>query len=256
VSVLVPPPYAELSRVRLALGLEPRDALTGARIVRPLDAELEGAAGARVGRHDSGRFAIAYARGIPKPPKPPAKPRLDVRLLPRDRRYVPRRLRFEIASLKDVTDEEKKGTDIPTAQRAWRPLLYPGAAADVGPAATGLRGFVTTGTPKRAVRWTRVQALVGSAPVGYAHGDDRGEFLLVVGPAAATVADLKANLEVTIVVYAAQPEVPRVKGDELGDLPLETDADGTAIPSGYAEIKQLTKHSMALGRLTSVPIHV
>jgi len=153
---------------------------------------------------------------------------------------VPRRLRFPI--LGQAAAETR-----PPRFRVRRPVLFPGAAYDVSSGATGLRGRVLrAGKP---MRWARVEARLPAAGtlVGRAHGDDRGEFLLLIGSEASPVGDVVPPLEIEVTVFGpAAPPVPpdadRPKIDPLWDLPLEQTAapgdpdpvaEGEAQPAGY-----------------------
>ena len=60
--------------------------------------------------------------------------------------------------------------------------------------------------------------------VGRAHGDDRGEFLLLLGPGAATGPDLAFPIQATVTVFGPDPPPPPGPDaalDPLWDLPLE-----------------------------------
>ena len=99
------------------------------------------------------------------------------------------------------------------------------------------------------MRWARVAAVLVSSGevVGRAHGDDRGEFLLVIGPDAVPIGDLVSpiNLQVTVfgpatIPVPATPALPL--SDPLWDLPLETPpapgttdtvSTGETLPSTY-----------------------
>ena len=177
---------------------------------------------------------------------------------------MPRRLEIAIVEEADVLSAEEAGTDIPTTSRAWRPFLFPGAGYDVPAAATGVRGLVTrAGEP---VRWTRVEASVAGEVIGRAHGDDRGEFLLVLGQNPQAAAELVSPLAVTITVFARDPALPVDRGDALADLPVETPAGpgatpddvsaGIDLPADYAQLEQIPDHPLTLGRLSSLPIAV
>jgi len=170
-----------------------------------------------------------------------------------------------------VLDAEADGTDVLAAARAWRPVLFPGAAYDIAATRSGVRGRVTrAGVP---VRWTRVEAIVDGHVIGHAHGDDRGEFLLVLGQNTGAVGDLTRMLEVTIDVYGRDAALPVSPTDPLGDLPLEDAAAAGAnvdpvstgitlpgghvtLPAGYALAAHLPLQTLTLGRLTSLPIAV
>jgi len=254
---------------RLALGLEPLDAVTSGRIAQPLEVALDGppdvtpdtppwpAPSPATGlyalpRHGSGRFVLLFDSKVDSP--------VTLRLVPADRRYVPRRMTFAFL------DEAAGGFDAPTWSRAWRPSLFPGAAYDVQQTATGVRGTVTSGGVP--VRWTRVEASIAGTVIGRAHGDDRGEFLLVLGPNTdvSGTGDLVSPTAVTIDVYAQNPAPPQDPADPLADLPLETAAgpgvtpddvsDGVDLPTNYVQVASLVDHPVILGRLSSLPIAV
>jgi hypothetical protein len=127
--------------------------------------------------HDSGRFALRHGPKVPQP--------LDIRIFDSRRRVAPRRLRLPILDWDDVlaAEDDLDSPQPPVAARSFRPYLFPGAAYDLPSGITALRGRVTlAGEP---LRWARIQAVrpaVNGSPavtIGFAHGDDRGEFVLV-----------------------------------------------------------------------------
>jgi hypothetical protein len=142
--------------------------------------------------------------------------------------------------------------------------MFPGAAYDVSVTATGVRGRVLRNN--LPMRWARVEArLAGSnVIVGRAHGDDRGEFLLLIGSEAIPGAVLPTALDVDVAIFGpaavpvpATPGLPEI--DPLWDLPLESaSAPGAAdpvlagetLPAGYTATVSRTL-SLALGRLAS-----
>jgi hypothetical protein len=180
-------------------------------------------------RSCGGRHVLLYARDLDD------RATVDVRIFDPCRRIVPRRLRFPLAvpqpsavlpapkvTLADVDAA-------PLGERLRRPFLFPGAAYDVSETATGLRGrVVRNGAP---MRWARVLArLPGTTTVvGRAHGDDRGEFLLLVDAGAGPVTDLGTLIDVEVEVFGpgtppAPPTAPLRAGDpidSLWGLPLE-----------------------------------
>lgn len=243
---------------RLRLGVEPVDALgrpgpLGAiglqheHVPRPASSDLPA-----VGRNPSGRFAIPF--GDPATDGPA---RIVVRLLDPTRRFVPRRLSVPAPSLADVTADER-------TPRACRPVLFPGAAYGVAAGATVVRGTVRW-AGGRPVQWARVAARTATPievheddgtvsliqPVlGRAHGDDRGEFLLVVGPLPTDVAVTTSSTVAVEVHVAARPEPAAgdavyspfaSRDDPLWHLPVEVVASlapddavaaGTVLPAG------------------------
>ena len=264
-NLFLPSRYDEIVH-RLALGIEPFDAQHEARLRYQLQAVYDDGqlSGPPLERHNSNLFALRYQKGV--------KTSLDLRFFdamersyhPRHdrRRIVPRRLRIPLLTLSDVETQEQadqKGF----ARRLRRPFFFPGAAYGFAATTTALRGTVLR--DDKPLRWVRVEARIpGKAPVvGRAHGDERGEFLLLI---AIRAAEFKAlGLEpvligaqenkphdVVLEVKIFGPTVPPVPTpidlptrDALWDLPLETlsppgeddpVAAGISLPSGYAEL--------------------
>lgn len=189
-NLYTPSRYSEVIH-RLALGVEPRDAVTRRRVPdgigvlfeehpTPLHQWREWPRGLtlddvlpRMDRHGSGRFLRVYAGGVPD--------EVVVRVVDERRRYVPRRLHFDFLPEDEVVDAEKDDAvaDVPLARRAVAPGLWPGAAYGTVPGTTGIRGRVVRDPDSEPARWCRVLALTPDGDeLGWAHGDDRGEFLL------------------------------------------------------------------------------
>src|SRR5262249_2706370 len=112
---------------------------------------------------------------------------------------------------------------------------------------TGLRGrVVRDGAP---MRWARVVATLAGTSViaGHAHGDDRGEFLLLINANVTTGPDVPKPLEIEGTgLCPAAPATPaathRHLPDPLWDLTVETlaapgdddpVATGEELPAGY-----------------------
>lgn len=255
--------YDELV-ARLALGLEPLDALTGERVPFPLDVRLRGEPyrprrlpgdpQPLVRRRGSCRYVLLYGEA----PAPP----LEVRVFDRARRYVARRLEIPIAGLAAVRNAEAVGADIPVARRVRRPVLFPGAAYPVPALATGLRGRVERGGGP--VAWARVTARLDGRVVGRGETDDRGEFLLVLRPLPSLLATLPQQVRVTLRVVAPDPAEPIDPDDPAAAVPLEPlAAPGAPDPvAAGAELAGPYDPGVAasfpdvpvpLGRVTSVP---
>jgi hypothetical protein len=104
------------------------------------------------------------------------------------------------------------------------------------------------------MRWARVEARLPGAGllVGRAHGDDRGEFLLLIGAEASPVGDLNPPLQLEVTVRGpAVPPVPptpdRPKIDPLWDLPLEQAAlpgDPDPVSAGESQPSDYTASTM------------
>jgi hypothetical protein len=248
---------------RLVLGIEPTDALRGSRIAHPIDLVLDGvpyppaemswedALGfpnpigklVEIERHNSCRHALIFKPGIKSP--------IPVRMYDRARQFAPRRISYPIPA--DIH------TPAPPS-RVRRPALFPGAAYPISESVTGLRGRVTWNQPAAnevPARWVRVEAKVGDQVVGRAHGDDRGEFLLILDPAAAGLGDLPSSLVAQVTVFGPAAPVAIPANDPYGDLPLEilaADPDdvspGEKLPPSYASTASSHRPvTFQLGRL-------
>jgi hypothetical protein len=247
-------------RIRLVLGLEPRDAIRQCRITHPVELVVErprfvqpflgppltateigylralkdarvplDREWTRVPRHPSGRHAVIAAGA------PPA--RIDIRVLDPERRYASRRLRIPL----DAAPLD----DVPIARRSRAPWLWPGAAYPVVERATGLRGrvVVVQGGVERAVRWPRVlvRATPGGARIAWAHGDDRGDFLLILPPESLGLSAELAPLTLTVEVRGRLGDPPSPPpqavrdADPWWDLPPESLALPPTTPDEVAE---------------------
>jgi hypothetical protein len=278
----MPTRYLE-RRHELAVGLEAVDAVRGSRVTGPLlalrevpvpaDARHRLAAERRLVtgllpalrrlescRHTLLRSEVRYD---------PADPWVEVRLVEGrgqlvPRRFVPRRLRIPL------TDPAAHDTT-PLAGLIRRPALMPGAAYPIHASATVLRGRVLRGG--EPVRWARVEALAPDGPttcpgalsedlLAVAHGDDRGEFLLVLPPAAATVGAVTLTTTLCIRAWAHDPppaDAETRATDPHWDLPREdlpaTEA-GARIEAGWLRPASHThgvvrRVTLRLGRTTS-----
>lgn len=263
---------------RLAVGVEAVDAVGGGRIAPPLhvlrdDMPLERARVrvlARRGlgvasvlppadRHRTCRHVIRYEPELFRP----GHASVTVRLVESvrgagPRRFVPRRLEVPILDPTVADDRD-------TSFRIHRPRLFPGAAYPADPPATGVRGRVTRGDD--VVRWARVEAVRSGGDdrvLARAHGDDRGEFFLLLGPPARPPGEPTGSLEVEIRAFGpdsppAPPSAERARADRLWDLPAEPLPEvvgpdavtlGEALPSGYGRSASRTLE-VPLGRIVS-----
>ncbi|WP_127500920.1 hypothetical protein [Actinoplanes solisilvae] len=208
---------------RLALGVEPFDAMTGARAgsavrvgrevtTRPrrrrpasvLDLvtarptlELEGSG--------NGRFKLRHQPGVGD--------RVLLRVDDPGRRWVPRRFDVELWTSADA------GPAIPVAARTLQPRLLPGAAWNPPRGSTCVRGRVSWAG--RPVRWPRLVATEGDANVGWAHGDENGEFLLVVTGLGTAIGPLPDTLNLDLIVQIPDPAAPADPHDPVADLVVE-----------------------------------
>jgi hypothetical protein len=226
------PDFVTLVHFELSLGVEPIDAVTGNRIRHRLVIEHESANGrvrGRLPRRGTGLHAVLRPVGG----NAARDQATAFRVYDRDRRIVPRRL----AGLPDGGGPS-----------VFRPRLFPGAAADVAATATGLRVTVLRRVERsgRALstvpyRWVRAEATIGGRSVAVAHGDDRGELLLLLPPLLPVGSELPPEHEVRLAIFGG-PEAP-ASTDWLADLPLEVVAAsndavarGEQLPAGYAPL--------------------
>jgi hypothetical protein len=254
---------------RLALGLEPIDAERGTRVAHPIRVtfaeEARGLTRPVVDRHDSCLHALLYTPGLAG--------RVRLRFIEEQQRFVPRLISYPILPVEEAEP-------LPDRRRVRRPRLFPGAAYDVSDAMTGVRGRVRRavlrdglpvlrdGRPVlEAVRWARVVARVpgNGAIVGRAHGDQHGEFLLLISSRAGAVGDLVDPLPVRVDVFAlpralAASTPPRwAAGDPWWDLPEEeapADPETDLVSSGEAPVDDYTATvgrtvMVSLGRIQS-----
>jgi hypothetical protein len=248
----LPSRYVEIVE-RLALGIEPMDAQSNRPLTYPLqvvhDVSVLGLPRPPVERHTSNRYALRYQPGVNTP--------IDLRFFDLEggayqpqydrRRVVPRRLSIPIMTLSAVETAEQNEADLAHKnvkdfkRRIRRPAFFPGAAYDFTATSTGLRGRVTrAGKP---MRWARVTATLagGSVVVGRAHGDDRGEFLLLINSKVTTGSATPKPLNIDVSVFAPLtapvPSTPTEPDtDPLWDLPLEPlAAPGAVDPVGAGE---------------------
>lgn len=246
---------AGVVRHRLALGVQWLDATSDMPVTSPWVSELQAvgtrACVQRLAVHSSARHALVHRGRLArllalgasdKVAHPPADdagdPTLcellgwgqsqagaDAYAVHRDpRRHVPRRL-----ALTPVQDAGVPPVSRANVRLAW---LWPGAAYPLTGNSTALRGRVRRGpTPEQAtpVPWARVVVtrrlshpdLAAEVQVGWGHGDDRGEFLVLLGPSAVPGgAALQRRLELHVWVFLP-PAGPFDPEQPLASLPLE-----------------------------------
>jgi hypothetical protein len=177
------------------------------------------------------------------------------------RRYVPRRL-----ALTPVQDD---GIPTDTAGNIRTTWAWPGASYPLASKATALRGWVRRG-PDEAnavpVPWARVAVTrPGGGPpdfanevkLGFAHGDDRGEFLAVLGPNAVPGgAELPPTIAVRIWVFLPPFDLFD-PADPLAGLPLEVagtaaESDvlrGIAMPPAYVQQAPFVEAAVPTGAI-------
>jgi hypothetical protein len=235
---------------RLALAIEPVDASTrgpaasvraGRETSRSMDRFRRRLGGPAEPLAGSGsRFVIRHGPGLPEsgpvppPGAPPRGPRLRIRLDDPRRRWVPRRLDAEIWTADDVRASDRPTAPGPyrsAASRLIRPWLLPGSGYPIPAGATGLRLRVTrAGQP---VPWVRVHVLdaAATALIGWAHGDDRGEVLLLLDGLGPDFPPGDSAGNVTLRVHRPGPAGPPPGRDPLRGLAIEP-LDRVIVPAG------------------------
>jgi hypothetical protein len=234
---------------RLALAVTPIDALSGGPVSSPVRVGREvrrkparrrrrGAVLDPLARYfdiglaPSGTSASNLLHLLNLPSVPAGTPTPDIsetviRLTDPMRRYVHRRINVPVWSLDRVEQadlEPPTATYISAATRSVGPWLLPGSAYQPTSATTGLRGQLVRGG--QPVRWARVQALDSTDDVlGRAHGDDRGEFLLIIPTTGSSPpvdpSFLPIRLAVWVPVAAPPPDQQVAEDDPLRDLVVD-----------------------------------
>lgn len=256
-------------RHRLALGVQWVDALSqlgaGGDWITALDAIGARPCPLRFERHREGRASLRFAGRLArlltlaaeeKTSTPPASVDLDpTNAVLRGhaagtdpRCYVPRRL-----SLTPVLSAGQPAAGTANIRTAW---LWPGCCYPLPAQTTALRGRVRRGQATRPVAWARIVVTrPGPAPgnfaserqIAWAHGDDRGEFLAVLG-AAALPGGVVLPQAITLRVWVFLPPADLFDpADPLASLPLEaagTDPTherlrGTVPPAAYLRMNPI-----------------
>jgi hypothetical protein len=246
VNAFVASRYDEIVR-RLALGVELVDPVRRRRVHSAVAVVVERPLGVSLVRHKSALHTLTYA--------PPLDSPVQLHVSDPTRRFVARRLELPFVTEQEVLDGEEAAREIAVGSRARRVALFPGVAYDLPARTTALRGRVVVRDPP--VRWARVEAtLTGRTDVRWrAHVDDRGEFLLVVGPDTTNFGDLVSPLEVDVTVVAPDPQAADAKPPlEVAPAPGDPDdvSPGEARPDGYDPgLVETRTVPLPLGRVTS-----
>ncbi|MFE2478847.1 hypothetical protein [Streptomyces sp. NPDC059389] len=273
---------------RIAVEAGPVDVLHRlALAVRPLDARSLAAAGPglRVGREDEpvpGRrprrpqdrvrpleghgatgFVLRHttAGGLPAA--------VTVRVEDPARRWIPRRFTVPLWTRAEVSGADERPPTAPHVRADTRlllPWLLPGPAYPVPQGTTGLRlRVVRPDAAATPVRWPRVDAFgPGGVPLGWAHGDEHGQVLLLIDGAGALPYPPPSRFAVALRTHAPDPPTGAPDGPPA-DLVAETversanpprpqDLDnavlrGTARPAGYRTAAADTVRSLTVGRV-------
>ena len=151
----------------------------------------------------------------------PTKKKVQIRIVDRERRYVPRRFKLPLWKLAEIIAAEAAPPVVPAGSRLLRPWLSPGSAYQTARSTTTIRGRVVNGGT--AVRWARLTAIgPGNQAVGWAHADERGEFLLVVADTGTLPPPAPSELTINLRVTAPDPkQAPPSSDDVYADLVIE-----------------------------------
>lgn len=218
---------------RLALGLLTRDALTGrgTHVALRISTEVPGRRPlADFEPAGLGRFRLRVG-----PPRPSV---LTVLIGDPSRTFVPRRLRVMLWP-RDRLVDDGPGAYVPVASRTIPVSLFPGAAYSLTRGTTAIRGRVArAGSP---VPWARVAALdVNNTVLGRAHGDDRGEFLLVIADTFQNPVESEVAVRLMVSAPATAAAAPTIESAQLPGVPPtvpgpRNDAvlTGAILPTGY-----------------------
>ena len=232
---------------RLAAGIDPVSALGGGRAAarRPGRARAgpQAAPGAGRRRGDrqlpgghrpAGRRPATAAAASRSPTRCPgsASP-VAVRLYDTGRRYVPRRLRLPVPAEAAVVAQEQAAESSPVAADP-EPGVPPGAVSRARTAARrpapppSAAGCSAPTAAPPAGRASRPPTPTTATPVGWAHGDDRGEFLLVLTSSDAGLFTPGSALARSRSPISARPVPATIdspaesQADPLWDLEVET----------------------------------
>lgn len=276
-------PASVVTLRRLLLGVMPTDNLTLGDLSFPVRVEIESGSGhvsslaqgqyshsqypltnqvQGFTRHSAGRYSLHYYPG--------ATEQIIVRIYDLQRRYIPRRLEIPLVTLEQIeTAEQNESVDYMQG-RVKHPVMFPGAAYPTHGRMTGLRGRVVQGG--EVVRWAFIElrsAADNSQILARARGDERGEFLMILPPAAIPDVSLSETVNFAIQVWAyPTPPIPDNEQlpfrDPYWDLPLESVVDaqaddevtlGNVIPGEYVASQGVETVSFELARiLTGVSV--
>jgi hypothetical protein len=262
-------------RHRLALAIECRDALSDRPTGTPVKVSWRRLPVQRkkepvwrpLSRVGKSQFVLLHR--IPDDPQRPL-PQLEVVVDDPSRYYVPRRFTVTPWTYAEVKEPAPYVRAHARLLRLW---LLPGSGYAFPRTATVIRGrVVQAGEP---VRWARIEGTTMTSVAGWAHSDERGEFVLqVIKPGYDPVRVDQLTFDVELKVFAVKslvmPDrlnrtadltsevIPRSSNPPLdSDLEAELDNDvlrGTAVPPEYvgnrAPVRKVTVRIGAAVNLT------
>jgi hypothetical protein len=242
-------PWTVLSH-RLAIGIEPIDAVLGTRLARAVEIDIERTGSPLASQHDGFMRLARRARA-------PVDLESVIRLRIQDRRrgWIPRRIEVPLAAT----------TEVATVPRIRRPVLFPGIAWDSWDGATALRCRVRRGGAAVRWAWIEVRRIDEDGVVLRTRADEHGEFLLVPGLSTLARAELDGAFELDVEAFGPSGSGEVDPDDPLADLPIERltlDAAGEArsagegdLPTGWASLgraRVILVHGQRAGEPTSL----
>ncbi|MFK0044404.1 hypothetical protein ACIQU4_09910 [Streptomyces sp. NPDC090741] len=185
------------------------------------------------------------------------------------RRWIPRRFSIPLwtrAELSGADERPPTAPHVPATARLLIPWLLPGPAYPVPRGTTGLRlRVVRPDAAATPVRWPRVDAFgPGGVPLGWAHGDEHGQVLLLIDGVGVLPYPAPSRFPVALRTHAPEPLVD-APADPRADLvaepiarsanpPRPQDLDnavlrGTARPAGYRTCAADTVRALTVGQV-------
>jgi hypothetical protein len=191
------------------------------------------------------------------PPDGPAVTEAVIRLDDLARHFAPRRLRVPVWSRQRVEepDSDRQVDPISAAQRTVAPRLFPGSGYQPVRGATGVRGRLRDGDGE-PVPWPRVRAFGDQDELlGTAHGDERGEFMLVLRSTGLVPPPAPSELPIRLAFWVLDPDATPPEDQVLDDRdPLQSlviedavDRDPAGRPTGAVDDQVLIGESIPTG---------
>lgn len=199
---------------QMALAVNCVDAMTEQRVTVPVHIDFETPSATFAVRRP-GRAVMFHSRNGPR--------RITVRVDDPTRQFVARRLTTELWTHAELASAEAVGTRIPSDWQLLEPWLLPGPAYRFTGGRTVVHGRVEwLGEP---VRWPRILARDPTGLIGWAQGDERGEFVVApelpyVLPTRPDTVDFSLHISAPA-VRAKRSEEPVALEDPLADLVVE-----------------------------------
>jgi hypothetical protein len=180
-------------------------------------------------------------------------PRITVRIDDDRRRFVPRRFRLPLWTRRELEradptpGADPTGPYVPLASRLLRPFIYPGVGYVLPRGITAIRCRVVS-TAGATVRWPRVFATgPGDVRVGAAHGDEHGQFLLIITSAGTTPQPVPTTFDVDLNIVARDPNTAPApdSADRVADLVVEN-LNRSSVPPSAGDLDSLILRGVSM----------